>query len=70
MADRYRGGIYVEMTADLMRRIYQYREGTGSIHVTEYGKTRLLCSERHEEIGCVIAPEKLVRNEDALGNLL
>jgi putative endonuclease len=39
IADRYRGGMYVGMTADLVRRIYQHKEGTGSIQVAEYGQT-------------------------------
>jgi putative endonuclease len=61
MADRYRGGMYVGVTADLMRRVYQHKEGTGSIHVTEYGKTRLVYAERHEDINLAIAREKLVK---------
>jgi putative endonuclease len=61
MADRYRGGTYVGVTADLVRRIYQHREGTGSIHVAEYSKTKLVYAERHEDIGSAIAREKLVK---------
>jgi putative endonuclease len=30
MADRYRGTIYVGVTADLAARIHQHRTGTGS----------------------------------------
>ncbi len=33
MANRYRGGMYVGVTADLTQRVWQHREGTGSIHV-------------------------------------
>ena len=61
MADRYRGGLYVGVTANLIRRVQQHREGTGSIHVIEYGKTRLVYAERHEEIAPAIAREKLVK---------
>ncbi len=61
MADRYRGGLYVGVTSDLVRRIYQHREGKDSLHVTEYAKTRLVYSERHEEIETAIAREKLVK---------
>ena len=39
----------------------QHREGTGSIHVTDYGKTRCVYAERHEEIEPAIAREKLVK---------
>ena len=61
MADRYRGGMYVGVTSDLVRRAHQHREGTGSWHVAEYGITRLVYAERHEEIGWAIAREKLVK---------
>ena len=32
MANRYRGGMYVGVTSDLIRRVWQHREGEGSIH--------------------------------------
>jgi putative endonuclease len=37
------------------------RGGRGSIHVTDFGKTRLVYAERHEEIEPAIAREKLVK---------
>ncbi len=61
MANRYRGGMYVGVTADLVRRVDQHREGEGSKHVTAYGKTRLVYAERHDEITAAIAREKLVK---------
>lgn len=61
MANRYRGGIYVGVTSDLVRRVYQHREGTGSKHVADFHKTRLVYAERHEEILSAIAREKLVK---------
>ena len=61
MANRYRGGTYVGVTADLMRRVYQRREGTGSTHVTDFKKTRLVYAEQHEDIETAIAREKLVK---------
>lgn len=61
MANRYRGGTYVGVTADLLRRVYQHREGSGSVHVADYNKTRLVYAERHEEIAYAIAREKLVK---------
>jgi putative endonuclease len=45
MADRYRGGMYVGVTADLARRIHQHRTGTGSAHCAEHGLTRLVWAE-------------------------
>jgi putative endonuclease len=61
MADRYRGGVYVGVTSDIIRRIHQHREGVGSSHVAEHEKMRLVYVERHEEITNAIAREKLVK---------
>lgn len=61
MANRYRGGMYVGVTADLVRRVYQHRAGEGSKHVADFKKTRLVYAEHHEEIEYAIAREKLVK---------
>ncbi len=60
-ANRYRGGMYVGVTSDLLQRVHQHREGTGSAHVADFSKTRLVYTERHEEIEQAIAREKLVK---------
>ena len=61
MAKRYRGGMYVGVTSDLIRRVWQHREGKGSTHVADFDKKRLVYAERHEEIVSAIAREKLVK---------
>ena len=61
MANRYRGGMYVGVTSDLIRRVWHHREGDGSIHVSDFGKTRLVYAERHGAIEPAIAREKLVK---------
>ena len=61
LANRYRGEMYVGVTADLIRRVWQHREGKGSMHVRDFDKTRLVYAERHEEIEPAIAREKLVK---------
>ncbi|MFM5915249.1 MAG: GIY-YIG nuclease family protein [Chakrabartia godavariana] len=61
MANRYRGGMYVGVTADLARLVGQHREGIGSIHVADFDKRRLVYAERHEDIAAAIAREKLVK---------
>jgi putative endonuclease len=58
MANRYRGGIYVGVISDLIRRVYQHREGKGSIHVADFNKKLLVYAERHDEIEPAIAREK------------
>ncbi|HQV02084.1 MULTISPECIES: GIY-YIG nuclease family protein [unclassified Novosphingobium] len=61
MSNRYRGGTYVGVTSDLIRRVWHHREGTGSIHVADFNKKRLVYAERHAEIEPAIAREKLVK---------
>jgi putative endonuclease len=61
MANRYRGGMYVGVTSDLTRRVYQHREGKGSIHVADFDKKRLVYAERHDEIQLAIARESWSR---------
>ena len=61
MADRYRGGLYVGVTADLTRRVQQHRDWAGSEHVARYGLTRIVHAEQFEEIEAAIAREKLVK---------
>ncbi len=61
MANRYRGGMYVGVSADVLARVYRHRDGTGSAHVADFDKTRLVYVERHEEIERAIAREKLVK---------
>lgn len=53
--------MYVGMTADALARVYQHREGTGSRHVKDFGKTRLVYVERHDTIEGAIVREKLVK---------
>ncbi|WP_342767860.1 GIY-YIG nuclease family protein [Aurantiacibacter xanthus] len=55
MANRYRGGMYVGVTADALARVCQHREGKGSRHVADFAKRRLVHVERHETIeGAII----------------
>lgn len=61
MANRYRGGMYVGVTADLTQRVWQHREGAGSIHVADFDKRRFVYAERHEDIEQAIAREKLIK---------
>jgi putative endonuclease len=61
MADRYRGAIYTGVTADLARRAWQHREGTGSRFVKKYEIHRLVYAERYERIDEAIAREKAIK---------
>jgi putative endonuclease len=61
MANRYRGGMYVGITADAIRRVHQHRSDEGSQHVRDFGKRRLVYVEHHATIEAAIAREKLVK---------
>ena len=61
MANRYRGGMYDGVTSDPIRRVSQHREGSGSKHVADFAKTRLIFVEHHAEVGAAIKREKLVK---------
>ena len=50
MTNRRNGTLYIGVTNDLLRRVWEHREGVGSSFVRKYGLTRLVYCERHEDI--------------------
>ena len=61
MANRYRGTIYVGVTANLAARIFQHRNGTGSDFCVRYGLNRLVWAERGQSIEDCTAQEKRLK---------
>ena len=61
MADRYRGTMYIGVTADLPARIHQHRTGEGSDFCRRYGLHRLVWAEHTSSITDAIAQEKRVK---------
>ena len=61
MTDRYRGTLYVGVTADLAARIHQHRSGTGSDFCARYGLHRLVWAERGDDITSCIENEKRLK---------
>lgn len=61
MASGPSGTLYVGVTSDLATRIYQHRNGLGSIFCRRHGLTRLVYAERHESIGEAITREKAIK---------
>ena len=61
MADRYRGAMYVGVTANLSQRIFQHRQGAGSDFCARYDLRRLVWAERGEAIEDCIAHEKRLK---------
>jgi putative endonuclease len=61
MADRYRGTMYVGVTANLTLRVAQHKNGEGSDFCRRYGLDRLVWAERGEPIDLCIAHEKRLK---------
>ena len=61
MADRYRGAMYVGVTANLARRVFLHREGRGSEFCAQYWLDRLVWAERGDTIEDCIAHEKRLK---------
>jgi putative endonuclease len=57
MSNRRDGISYIGVTNDLIRRVWQHREGQGSSLAHRYGLTRLVYFERHEDIRTAIQRE-------------
>ncbi|WP_375426978.1 GIY-YIG nuclease family protein [uncultured Sphingomonas sp.] len=61
MTDRYRGTVYIGVTAYLPARIHQHRSGEGSDFCARYGLTRLVWAERGDDIAECISHEKRLK---------
>ena len=61
MADRYRGTMYVGVTAHLPARILQHREGDGSDFCRRYDLSPLVWAEQGQTIDDCIAHEKRLK---------
>jgi putative endonuclease len=53
--------MYVGVTADIVQRVHQHREGSGSRHVADFEKMRLVYVERQDNIALAISREKLIK---------
>jgi putative endonuclease len=56
MTNRPNGTLYVGVTSDLIRRVYEHRTGL-STFTSRYGLSRLVYFERHDEIVSAIQRE-------------
>ena len=61
MADRYRGTMYVGVTANLRSRVYQHRTGGGSDFCHRYGLTRLVWADHTPLIVDALEHEKRLK---------
>ena len=61
MANRYRGALYVGVTASLAHRVTQHRAGAGSVYCARRSLTRLVWAERGDDIALCIEHEKRLK---------
>ncbi len=61
LASRYRGTLYVDVTNDLARRIYEHRMGPVDGFTKKYGVKVLVYFESHADVEMAIRREKLIK---------
>jgi putative endonuclease len=61
MTNRPNGTLYTGVTSQLVRRVFDHREGMIDGFTKRYGLKRLVYFERHEDIREAIAREKVVK---------
>ncbi|GAB4237424.1 MAG: GIY-YIG nuclease family protein [Kiloniellaceae bacterium] len=61
LASRKHGTLYIGVTNDIARRVWEHRQGRGSKFVQKYRVTRLVHVEAHEEIEQAIQREKSLK---------
>jgi putative endonuclease len=57
VTNRPSGTLYVGVTSDLARRVWEHREGVADGFTKKYGLKRLVWAERHEDIRSAIQRE-------------
>ena len=61
MTNRLDGTLYVGVTSDLARRVWEHREGLVEGFTKKYGLKRLVYAERHDEIEDAIQRETSIK---------
>jgi len=61
MSSRRRGTLYVGVTSDLVRRVWQHREGVTAGFTTKYDVKKLVYFECHNDIESAISREKAMK---------
>ena len=62
VASGFHGTIYAGVTSDLLRRMFQHREGTLGGFTAEHGCKRLVWFEMHADMEHAIRREKRIKN--------
>ena len=61
LANKKNGTIYIGVTANLAKRIWQHQNGEGSEFCRRYGLVQLVWAEQHDDIAFAIAREKALK---------
>jgi putative endonuclease len=62
MTNRPNGTLYVGVTSDLARRAHEHRSGAVDGFTRQYGLTRLVYAEPHDDIREAIRREKAIKS--------
>ena len=62
MTNRPNGTLYLGVTSDIARRAWQHRESLLDGFTKQYGLTRLVYAERHDEIAAAIQRERTMKH--------
>jgi putative endonuclease len=62
MTNRPNGTLYVGVTSDLGRRVWEHREGIASSFTKRYGLKRLMYAEAYEDIRLALQREKNMKH--------
>ncbi len=61
LASRPNGAIYIGVTSDLIKRVYNHKSGFGSKHTRKYNIKNLVWYEQHSDIVSAIRKEKCLK---------
>ena len=61
LASRKNGTLYIGVTNDLVRRVYEHKEGLAQGFTKRYGVKRLVYFETHEAVEAAIRREKSLK---------
>jgi putative endonuclease len=62
LASKRNGTLYIGVTNDLVRRIYQHKEGSGSLFAKKYQVHRLVYAEEYSDVTQAIQRESNLKH--------
>ena len=62
MSNIERTTLYIGVTSDLSRRVWEHKQGKGSVFTSKYNLTILLYAEEHSTVPDAIVREKQLKN--------